>query len=258
MRVFDSPASRSGPALGQICLIDTPDARLRLAAMTAMASTLAHEVNQPLAAAANFIHASAGRLRRKGPGHEDVLAMIELAGQETVKAGEIIRRMRAFILSGKVSGRPEDLGAMIDNAATGLVCADGGEVALVRRLGRGARLVTVERIQIEQVLANIFRNACEALDGAAERRIDVTAKRQRGAVLVRISDTGPGLSDYALARLFEPLFTTKEAGIGLGMPICKTIVEAHGGHLWAESPAGGGAVFNLSLPAAGQSGSGPS
>jgi two-component system sensor kinase FixL len=249
MHSNDSAAGPSRP-FDRLCLLDTPDARLRLAAMTTMASTLAHEVNQPLAAATNYIHASARRLRQQGEGHDEVLAMIEHAGRETVKAGEIIRRMRSFITTGKIAGRRESLAAMIDRATSMLVCPDGGEVELTVAIAPGADLVIAERIQIEQVITNLLGNACEALDGRQHRRIAIAAARTGDEIVVRIEDNGPGLSDYALARLFEPLFTTKEDGIGLGMPICKTIVEAHGGRLWAETPAAGGACFCLSLPAA--------
>lgn len=148
MRTSESSESGSKqprPAFGRYCLLDTPDARVRLAAMTTMASMLAHEVNQPLTAATNFIHASARRLRQKGEGFEDVLAMIEEASQETVKAGEIIRRMRSFIVSGKVSGRRENLARMVESVATGLACPDGEEVAVAWSIARDARFVIVER-----------------------------------------------------------------------------------------------------------------
>lgn len=250
MRTFESSSKQSGAAFGRYCLLDTPEARVRLAAMTTMASMLAHEINQPLAAATNFIHASARRLRQKGEGFEDVLAMIEEASQETVKAGEIIRRMRAFIVSGKVSGRRENLATMVEDVAAGLACPDGEEVDVAWSIAREARFVTAERVQIEQVLANLLQNACEALDGRADRRIAIEAARRDGEVVIAIRDSGPGLTDDVLARLFEPLFTTKTSGLGLGLPICRTIVEAHGGRLWADSPAGGGASFSLSLPAA--------
>lgn len=240
--------ARPRPYLGEECLLDTPDARVRLAAMTTMASTLAHELSQPLAAATNYIHASARRLRKRGEGYEDVLAMIEHAADEALKAGEIIRRMRSFIVSGKIAGRRECLRAMAERA--GAVLTDGTGIELVHDIPEEARFVIAERIQIEQVLSNILKNAGEALDGCSRRRVAIGAARRGGEIVVEIVDSGPGLSEDTLARLFEPLFTTKEAGIGLGMPICKTIVEAHGGRLWAESPAGGGASFNLSLPAA--------
>lgn len=246
----ESVSKQPRPPLGRYCLLDTPDARVRLAAMTTMASMLAHEVNQPLAAATNFIHASARRLRQKGEGFEDVLAMIEEASQETVKAGEIIRRMRAFIVTGKVSGRRENLSRMVEDVAAGLARPDGEEVDVAWSIARDARFVIAERVQIEQVLANILQNACEVLDGRSDRRVAIEATRQGGEVVIAIRDSGPGLTGEVQARLFEPLFTTKKGGLGLGLPICRTIVEAHGGRLWADSPAGGGARFSLSLPAA--------
>ncbi|HEV2817162.1 MAG TPA: ATP-binding protein [Allosphingosinicella sp.] len=249
MRTFESSSKQPRPAFGRYCLLDTPDARVRLAAMTAMASTLAHEVSQPLTAATNYIHACAHRLRSRGEACEELLGMIELAARETVKAGENIRRMRSFIVSGKISGRRENLRTMIEKVTAMLTCADGSEVEIVKHVPL-TDFVVADRVQIEQVLANILANACEALAGRDVRRITISSAREEEMLVVRIEDSGPGLSDYALARVFEPLFTTKEDGIGLGMPICKTIVEAHGGRLWAESPEGGGAIFNLSLPAA--------
>jgi C4-dicarboxylate-specific signal transduction histidine kinase len=249
MRTFESSSKQPLPAFGRYCLLDTPDARVRLAAMTTMASTLAHEVSQPLTAATNYIHACAHHLRGSGDASAELLAMIEHAARETVRAGEIIRRMRSFIVSGKVTGRRENLRMMVEKASSVLACSDGADVEIVKEVPL-TDFVIVDRVQIEQVLANILKNACEAVDGCSIRRITISSAREEDRLVVRVEDSGPGLSDYALARVFEPLFTTKEDGIGLGMPICKTIVEAHGGTLWAESPPGGGAVFNLSLPAA--------
>ena len=249
MHALDSNSLQPWPLFGRYCLLDTPDARVRLAATTTMASTLAHEVSQPLAAATNYIHACAMQLRRRGEGLEDVLAMIEHAGHETLKAGEIIRRMRSFIVSGKITGRRENLRTMIEKATSVLTCPDGAEVEIVKEVPL-TEFVTADRIQIEQVLSNILANACEALDGCDERRIAISSSRQGEEIVLRIEDNGPGLSDEGLALVFEPQFTTKAHGMGLGMPICKTIVEGHGGRIWAESPAGGGAAFSLSLPAA--------
>jgi two-component system sensor kinase FixL len=108
----------------------------------------------------------------------------------------------------------------------------------------------VARVQIEQVLSSILEMACLALDGRPVRRVAVEAARHDDEILVQIQDSGLGLSDYAQMRLFEPRFMAGEVRAGLGMPICKAIVNAHGGELWVESPAGGGTRFNLSLPAA--------
>src|ERR1044072_7045104 len=113
MAVFDSSDTRSWPPFGDYCLLDTPDARVRLAATTSMASTLANELNQPLTAAANYMHACATRLRSRGEAFEDLLAMIGHASSETLKAGDIVRRLRSFIVNGKVSGRRENLRTMV-------------------------------------------------------------------------------------------------------------------------------------------------
>ena len=250
MLELDLEAGQSGGAFDHACFPDTPDARVRLAALATMASTLAHEVNQPLSVATNFINASASLLRKRGEGCcEDVLAMIEEASLETLKAGEIVRRMRNFIVSGKICGRREDIREMIEKVVEGLARADGSDVEIEYGFGPNARFVIAERIQIEQVLSNLLRNACEAVSGRDIRRITILALRVGGEILIQIRDSGPGLTDHALEHLFEPLFTTKEGGVGLGMPICKAIVDAHGGHLWADRPAEGGALLSLTLPA---------
>ena len=249
MHALDNDLSQPWPLFGRYCLLDTPEARVRLAAATTIASTLAHEVSQPLAAATNYIHACAMQLRRRGEGLEDVLAMMEHAGNETLKAGEIIRRMRSFIVSGRITGRRENLRTMIEKVTSALTCPDGTDVEIVKEVPLTA-FVLADRIQIEQVLSNLLTNACEALDGCAVRRIAISSSRQGEEIVVRIEDSGPGLAEEALALVFEPHFTTKEGGMGLGMPICKTIVDAHGGRIWAESRAGRGAAFSFSLPAA--------
>ena len=247
---LDLEAGQSEPAFDHFRFPDSLDARIRLAAMSTMASTLAHEVNQPLSVATNFINASASLLRKRGDGHEDVLAMIEQASHETQKAGDIVRRMRNFILSGRICGRREDIGEMIERVVGSLALADGSDVEIEYGVAPDARFVIAERIQIEQVLSNLLENACEAVSGCDIRRITILVLCLGGEILVQVRDSGPGLTDHALEHLFEPLFTTKKSGTGLGMPICKAIVDAHGGSLWAERPAEGGATLCLTLPAA--------
>ena len=250
MSMFDTNEALSWPRPDHNCLLDTPGARIRLAATTTMASTLAHEVNQPLTAAANYMHACASRLRSRGEGYEDLLAMIEHASRETLKAGDIIRRMRTFIVTGKIAGRRENLRAMIEQA-TSLAVPGGADVEIVTAIPL-THFVIADRIQIEQAFSNLLRNACEALQGRAQRRIAIGATQSGEEIVVRIEDSGPGLPGDALERVFEPDFTTKTTGLGLGMPICKTIVEAHGGRIWAENLTAGGAAFNVALPAADQ------
>lgn len=245
----ESSEARSWSRPGQYCLLDTPDARIRLAATTTMASTLAHEVNQPLSAAANYLHACAGRLRSAGEGHETLLTLIEHASRELLKAGEIIRRTRNFIVTGRVMGCRENLRAMVERVTTGLTIPGRAEVQVITTIPAG-HFVVADRVQIEQVFSNLLRNAWEAFADQHQRRIAISALRHGPDIVVRIEDNGPGLSAEALERVFEPHFTTKPEGLGLGMPISRTIVEAHGGRIWAENLKGGGAAFNLALPAA--------
>lgn len=249
MSIPDRMTAQRRAPFGHYCLVDTPDARVRLAATTTMASTLAHELTQPLTAATNYMHACAGRLRRKGEGFEDVLAMIEDASRETLRAAEIIRRMRAFIVTGKIAGRRENLRTMIEAVAALLAGPDWEEVEIVKAVPLSV-FVVADRIQIEQVLANILVNAGEALAGQATRRITISATREGGEVVLRIADTGPGFPADVLPRLFDYGFSTREDGLGLGLPICRTIVEGHGGRIWAEKGADGGAAFSIALPAA--------
>jgi C4-dicarboxylate-specific signal transduction histidine kinase len=247
MSTFDS--AQAWPMYGRYCLLDTPEARVRLAATTTMASTLAHEVSQPLTAATDYMHACAGRLRGKGDGFEDVLAMIDHASRETLRAGEIIRRMRSFIVTGKVAGRSENLRIMVERVTAALGELAAHDVEIVKAVPLSL-FVVADRIQIEQVFSNILANACEALEGRGERRISISAVALGDEIVVRVLDSGPGLSDEVMARLFEPLFSTKAGATGLGLPICRAIVEAHGGRIWAENAKEGGAAFNVALPVA--------
>jgi C4-dicarboxylate-specific signal transduction histidine kinase len=247
MSTFDT--AQAWPMFGRYCLLDTPEARVRLAATTTMASTLAHEVSQPLTSATNYMHACAGRLRGKGDGFEDVLAMIDHASRETLRAGEIIRRMRSFIVTGKVAGRPENLRIMVERVTSVLGELATHDVDIVKAIPL-THFVVADRIQIEQVFSNILTNACQALEGRCERRISISAVAIGDEIVVRIEDRGPGLSDDVLTRLFEPLFSTRPGATGFGLSICKAIVEAHGGRIWAENAKEGGAAFNVALPAA--------
>jgi two-component system sensor kinase FixL len=249
MSMFDPKEARSRYSPGRVCLLDTPDARARLAATATMASTLAHEVSQPLTSATNYINACAGLLRRKGEGYEDVLAMIEHASRETLKAGEIIRNMRSFIVSGKIAGQRENLRTMVDRAVSSLTYSGRTDIELATTIPMNV-FVVADRVQIEQVFSSILLNACEAQGSAGERRVTISSVCLEGEVVVRIEDNGPGISRDALDHMFEPAFTTKKGGMGLGMSICRMIVEAHAGKIWAENAAGGGGAFNLSLPVA--------
>jgi two-component system, LuxR family, sensor kinase FixL len=221
----------------------------RLTAMSAMTATLAHELSQPITASHNYLQACSYLLRQRITGLEDVLAMIEQASEQTRKAGEIIQRMREFMVSGKVQGEREDLRALVATACAGIACPGVELTEIVESVAPGI-FVTVDRVQIGQVLTNLVTNAVQALEGCPIRRVTIAAEASGGMVAVRVQDSGRGLSPAALGRLFEPFYTTKASGTGLGLALSRTIAEAHGGELRAESRAGSGAVFILTLPAA--------
>ncbi|TPG41023.1 PAS domain S-box protein [Sphingomonas koreensis] len=225
----------------------------RLSAMGTMASTLAHELNQPLTAIANYLEAGRDLLDTPGARSHNLLreAMAEAAA-ESLRAGALVRRLREFVTRGEIDKRAEDLSVMIDEA---------GRLALLGARERGIRTffcldpacsrAMVDRVQIQQVVVNLLRNAMESLDTAPQRDIFVSTMRE-GADLVRVSitDTGPGLSDRMVDRLFQAFSTTKEHGMGLGLSICRTIIEAHNGRIWYEPRSGGGAAFHFTLIAA--------
>ena len=231
-------------------LLNGQDARLRLASLSTIAALLVQEISQPITAATNFIHGCARRLRDAEGMDEDLLPMIEDAGREAVKAGEIVRRMHNFIARGRIVGQAESLSAMIESVAGDQICPDGGKAGFDTAIGPEADLVAVDRNLIEHVFAILFASACEAMTGRAVRTITIRASRVAGKVRIRIRDSGPSLSDYQYVHLFEPLVTATGPRTGLAMPIGRTIVEAHGGRLWAERPAREGAAFCLTLPAA--------
>lgn len=227
-----------------------PAAERRLTAMSAMASTLVHELSQPITASLNYLEATAYRLRSQITGLEEMLDVVRQASGQSRKAGEIIGRMRDFMVSGTIRGERQDLRDLVSAARGALRSAEPVEV--VYELSPDAVDVIVDRVQIGQVLSNILANAADAMMGRDVRRITVASRMSGEMVEVRIGDTGPGMSNDQIARLFEPFFTTKPTGTGLGMPLCQMIVEAHGGEIWAE-PGQEGATIAFTLPAAGES-----
>ena len=248
MTAFETCGTVPIPAC-RYCLMRAPDKRMRLLAMSSMAWTLAHEISQPLTAAINYIRVSGRQLRRRGEEFADLAGMVEDAGKEAMRAGEIVSRMRSFIVNGKIAARRENLRRMIEAAASPLGSRDCANVRIVTTIAPDANYVIADRIQIEQAFSIVLLNACEALAGCSVRRITIDAVRRADEVVILFGDTGTGLSHDVAARAFEPLFTTKATGMGLGLPICRTILEAHGGRVWIERAASGGAVFGLSLPA---------
>lgn len=222
----------------------------RLSAMGTMASTLAHELNQPLTAIASYGEAAGTVLENPGPEERELLREIfaEITGQ-SLRAGVIVRRLRDFVARGETAKTVEDLPRLINEAsALALVGSRESGVSVQFAYDPGATPVLVDRVQIQQVLINLMRNAMEAMEGCAERRLSVTTSLlDPETVQVSVSDTGTGISPEMGERLFEAFASTKSSGMGLGLSICRTIVEAHGGRIRAQPREGGGTQFQFTL-----------
>jgi two-component system sensor kinase FixL len=160
-----------------------------------------------------------------------------------------VRRLRDFIARGETERRVESLSRLISEAsALALVGAGERGIEVDVKLARGTDKVLVDRIQIQQVLLNLIRNAVEAMNGCATRRLEISSRRaEDGFVEVIIADSGPGLPLEVGERLFEPFVSTKSAGMGLGLSICHTIVTGHGGRIWAEPSSFGGTAFHFTV-----------
>ena len=221
----------------------------RLTAMGEMASALAHELNQPLSAIANYLKGSARLLAAEPVPRERLLDAIQKAGDQAMRAGDIIRRLRDFVARGEAERRVESLPKLMEEAsALALVGAKEHGVRVLFRFDPAVDLVLADRIQIQQVVLNLIRNAIEAMEETPgkvlEIRIDGAADDN---VRVTVSDTGSGISPEIADQLFQPFITTKRTGMGVGLSISRTIIEAHGGRLWAAENPGGGTQFCFTL-----------
>lgn len=221
----------------------------RLNSLGEMAATLAHELNQPLSAAATYLHASQIDMERAGPLGDSALRTVELAKGQLLRAGKIIRRMRELLSleirrmdSERASSMIEDLGpifAMI-GAAKG--------VAIRLDVEAQDDLVQAERIQFQQAMVNLTRNAVEALsDHTAPEVVIVGRPISDSQYRVSVEDNGPGIADDQIDQIFQPMTTTKTGGMGLGLSVTRTIVESHGGRLKVSRSALGGAAFSFTL-----------
>ena len=217
----------------------------RLSELGQMVSVLAHEVNQPLTAMANYL-SGARRLFASG-NQEGGLAALEKIAEQSGRAQQIIRRLRDFVRKQETERRVESLAKTIEEASALALVGVGSGVRLEIRIAEDAAEAVIDRIQIQQVLFNLMRNALEAMAGAERRELIISTSREGEMVAIRVADTGPGLPDHVRARLFQPFVTTKPNGMGVGLSVCRTIVEAHGGDLRAEDRDGGGTIFVFTL-----------
>ena len=221
----------------------------RLTALGEMASALAHELNQPLTAITNYLKGAGRLLRLENASVDRVSDAVDRAAEQALRAGVIIRRLREFVARGETERRIENLHSLIEEAsALALVGAREHGVQVRFALDPSADLVIVDRVQIQQVLLNLIRNAMDAMQDGGTRDLAISASTlDEDHVQVTVSDTGAGIDPYVAVQLFQPFITTKRAGMGVGLSISRTIMEAHGGRLWFEANAAGGADFHFTL-----------
>jgi PAS domain S-box-containing protein len=250
--------------LGEIVERERSDARVRelqlesfhaarLNAAGQLAATLAHELTQPLTAATNSLNAARRLLARNGnQANAKIAEIMSEASEQTLHAGQVIRRLRDFVARGETEKRIEDLSAMIaDASALAMTGVKAIGVQLRFRFDPKVSSAFLDRIQIQQVLINLMRNGLEAMVASRHRELVVATRLlDQDTVEIAVVDSGPGLPDEVADHLFEPFVSTKRNGMGLGLSICRAIVESHGGKLLSSPNPDGGTVFRFTVAAA--------
>jgi C4-dicarboxylate-specific signal transduction histidine kinase len=225
----------------------------RVATMGQLTASIAHEVNQPIAAVVTNAHAALRWLAAQPPDLGETRQALGRIVSDGNRAGEVINRIRGMIQ--KTPPRKESLD--VNQSIREVMALAGGEamegrVAVHAQLGEGLPLIQADRIQLQQVILNLIVNAVEAMTHTTDRPRDLlvsSEKTEAAGVLVAVRDTGPGLAPASVDRVFDAFYTTKAGGLGMGLSISRSIIEAHGGRLWAEANEPRGAVFQFTLPA---------
>lgn len=229
----------------------------RVSELASLASSLAHELNQPLTAIANYCEAARDLL----PEHPDNgLAMVREAlneaARETIRAGQIVQRLRDFVRPGDSDRRIESLARLVTEAnALALIGSREHGIDVQVQLDAASDEVFVDRIQVQQVLINLIRNAIDAMLESPVRSLTIRSEPSADDfVTVTVEDTGTGIGPDFASELFQPFVTSKPTGLGVGLSICRTIVEGHGGRIWFEPRSDGGTAFHFTLTSGGASG----
>jgi len=223
----------------------------RVTTLGQITASIAHEVNQPLAAILISAQTALRCLARRPPDLEGATHAIERVVRDGLRATDIVGRTRALVR--KTPARTDDVA--INGAISEVVTLAHGEVSkshvrLQVQLADGLPVIRGDRVQLQQVLLNLIMNAIEAMSEMRVERRDLLISTRPGkeSILVAVRDSGPGLSDAAREQIFEPFHTTKSNGLGMGLSICRSIVEAHGGRLWASANTPRGSAFQFTLP----------
>jgi two-component system sensor kinase FixL len=222
----------------------------RLTAMGEMASALAHELNQPLSAIANYMKGSRRLLEGSSDDRSAMLRnAMDKAAEQALRAGQIIRRLRDFVARGESERRVESAKKLVEEAsALALVGAKDQGIRVRFQFDPAADLVLADKVQIQQVLLNLLRNGVEAMETTQRRELVIsTAGGADGTLAISVADTGTGIAPEIMSHLFQPFVTNKRHGMGVGLSISRTIVEAHGGQISVEPNPAGGTIFRFTL-----------
>jgi len=219
----------------------------RLTTMGEMASSLAHELNQPLTAISNYNMGAVAMIRSGRAQTAELLGVMEKAAQQAERAGKIIHRIREFVKRSGPQRQPASIARLMENAV-GFAEIDARKrrICIEYHLPDDIPLVMADPILIEQVLLNLLKNGVEAMEDSDCRSLHVQISHQNQQVEIAVIDRGHGLKDPE--RLFEPFYSTKSEGLGMGLNICRTIIESHHGRLWADANPDGGTIFRFTLP----------
>lgn len=224
----------------------------RLSAMGQMTAALAHELNQPLSAILNYINAARRTLSNiNDPAAGRVLDLVDKAVTQTARAGQIIRQLRDFVEKRESSRAPANINLVIEEALLlASISSADPNVKVIIAFEPNLPPVMIDKVQVQQVIVNLARNAIEAMQAVTERKLRLATALEPEGVTITVSDSGPGLAPEVADRLFHPFVSTKEKGMGIGLSICQSIIEAHGGRISAGQGALGGADFRIVLPLA--------
>jgi two-component system sensor kinase FixL len=227
----------------------------RVSEMASLASSLAHELNQPLTAIANYCEAARDMIEDQISAGTVALIReaVDEASKEALRAGQIVGRLRQFMSHGDAERRPESLSKLITEAnALALVGSREHGIEVQLQLDQDADEIFADRVQIQQVLINLIRNAIDAMTDSSARSLTIrTESGPADFVTISIEDTGTGVGEAIADQLFQPFVSSKQAGMGIGLSICRTIIEAHGGRIWFDPRPGGGTIFRFTVPSMG-------
>lgn len=227
----------------------------RLSAVGTLASSLAHEINQPLTAIANYLSAARDMMDGDLPANREFLReALEESVAESLRAGTIVRRLREFVSRGEINRRVLSIAQLVEDATVlGMIGAQEKGVQFSIDIAEDTNHVFVDRVQIQQVMVNLMRNAIESMADSPHKRLHIGVQTiDDEMVEIAVSDTGSGIDLDLGERIFDPFASTKGDGMGLGLSICRTIIESHGGTIRAEPNPGGGTIFRITLEKAAQ------